>query len=103
MIPFGTQLIGRTEKALTAILARHLEGTGLDESGWIALTLAVTGGGPVGDEDRALWTRVREANTAVTDRLWGDLPAADLETAARVLTTVLDRADQLAGRAASAR
>ncbi|BBH68059.1 hypothetical protein ACTI_47440 [Actinoplanes sp. OR16] len=102
MIPFGTQLVGRTEKALSAILSRHLEGTGLDEAQWITLTLAVTGGARVSDDDRALWDRVRAANTTVTSQLWGDLPTADLEAAARVLNTVLDRAGQFAARATSA-
>lgn len=44
MIPFGTQLLGRTEKALNALLIRELAGTGLDEHRWIALTLTVAGG-----------------------------------------------------------
>ncbi|WP_164842402.1 hypothetical protein [Actinoplanes solisilvae] len=44
-IPFGAQLIGRTEKALNALLERELSGTGLTEPQWVALTLTV---GPVG-------------------------------------------------------
>ena len=39
-----------------------------------------------------LHTRIRVGVAQITERLWGDLPAADLETAARVLTIVLDRA-----------
>jgi hypothetical protein len=172
--PFGTQLIGRTEKALSTILAAHLAGTGLTEAHWVTLTLIVTSrdrspertfgrepGTPLAaDEDRPpertigrepgtplatgedrspertfgrereapaaikaagpalredlaalglietgpdgavsattkgreLWQEVRAANTEVTARLWGDLPEADLATAARVLNTILSRA-----------
>ncbi|GID30607.1 MarR family transcriptional regulator [Paractinoplanes brasiliensis] len=45
-IPFGPQLIGRTEKALNALLDRELAGTGLSEPQWVALTLTVTADGP---------------------------------------------------------
>ncbi|TDC37404.1 MarR family transcriptional regulator [Micromonospora sp. 15K316] len=44
-IPFGTQLIGRTEKALNAILDRQLAGTGITEPQWVTLTLTAAGGG----------------------------------------------------------
>jgi len=37
--------------------------------------------------------RILDANIDVTKRLWGDLPAEDLATTARVLATVLERAD----------
>jgi DNA-binding MarR family transcriptional regulator len=39
--PF-TAVLGQTEKALNAILDRHLAGTGLTEHHWIALTLTAT-------------------------------------------------------------
>jgi DNA-binding MarR family transcriptional regulator len=42
---FSPQLIGQTEKALNAILARQLSGTGLTEPQWVTLVLAV-GAGP---------------------------------------------------------
>ncbi|MFD4988184.1 hypothetical protein [Streptomyces sp. NPDC058374] len=42
----------------------------------------------------AFHDRVSAANARFTDALWGDLPADELETAARVLRTVLARADQ---------
>ncbi|RKS74329.1 winged helix DNA-binding protein [Actinomadura pelletieri DSM 43383] len=48
--PFGTALIGQTEKALNAILTRQLAGTGITEPQWVTLTLTVVGGGAV---DRA--------------------------------------------------
>ncbi|BBF99488.1 MULTISPECIES: hypothetical protein [Pseudonocardia] len=47
MIAFGTQLVGRTEKALNALLLQELAGTGLDEHRWIALTLTTAGGDDV--------------------------------------------------------
>jgi hypothetical protein len=42
------RVIGQAEKTLNAILARHLDGTGLTEPQWVILTLAVTGGGSFG-------------------------------------------------------
>lgn len=135
---FGTALIGRTEKALNAILDRQLAGTGISEPQWVTLTLAVVGGGDldrnelvgrvgaatrftpaavherigelaaagllrdggdgrirVTDQGRARWTQVRAAIGPITERLWGDLPAEDLAVAGRVLSTVLDRADDM--------
>ncbi|MBL7257459.1 MarR family winged helix-turn-helix transcriptional regulator [Paractinoplanes lichenicola] len=134
-IPFGPQLIGRTEKALNALLDRELAGTGLTEPQWVALTLAVLAEGtlppaslaarvaealrvaePVAREhlvalagaglvvttadltvaptDRGLevWKSVRAATSRITESLWGDLPTADRETTARVLSAVLTRA-----------
>lgn len=44
---------------------------------------------PAGQE---LVGRVQERTTALTTTLWSDLPEADLDTAARVLGTVLERA-----------
>jgi hypothetical protein len=46
---FSTQLTGQTEKTLNVILGRLLAGTGLDETQWVTLTLAVMGSEP---EDR---------------------------------------------------
>jgi DNA-binding MarR family transcriptional regulator len=45
------------------------------------------------DAGRELHARIRAINTQLTERLWGDLPAEDLETAARVLGIVLQRAN----------
>ena len=36
---------------------------------------------------------VRQHVDVITQRLWGDLPAADLDVAGRVLRTVLERAE----------
>lgn len=135
---FGTQLIGKTEKALNAILDRQLAGTGLTEPQWVTLTLAVMSGGTIDqgpflsriagamkishaeararidelaaaqllqvpeddgspvsvtDAGSQLHARIRTAVTEITERLWGDLPADDLNIAGRVLATVLDRAN----------
>lgn len=38
--PFGSQLIGETEKTLNALLRRFLDGTGLTEPQWVTLRLA---------------------------------------------------------------
>jgi hypothetical protein len=45
------------------------------------------------DAGLQLHTPIRAAVTRITERLWGDLPAADLATAGRVLSTVLERAN----------
>jgi DNA-binding MarR family transcriptional regulator len=47
----------------------------------------------VTDTGQRLHAQVRASVTQITERLWGDLPADDLATAARVLTTVLERAN----------
>jgi DNA-binding MarR family transcriptional regulator len=49
--------------------------------------VALTAGG------RRLIDDVRERTASITQRLWGDLPDADLDVAARVLATVLERAE----------
>jgi hypothetical protein len=56
----------------------------LDDSGSPEVTVTNAG--------RELHARIRAANVELTDRLWGDLPADDLATAANVLATVLERA-----------
>ena len=45
------------------------------------------------DAGQQLHGRIRTAVTQITQRLWGDLPAEDLATAGRVLSTVLARAN----------
>jgi hypothetical protein len=47
---FGPPLIGQAEKALNAILARELEGSGLSETGWVLLRLTAGAGGRLGRE-----------------------------------------------------
>ena len=43
----NTRVIGQAEKTLNAILERQLAGTGLTETQWVILTLAVGSGGTV--------------------------------------------------------
>jgi DNA-binding MarR family transcriptional regulator len=59
------------------------------------LDLPASDGAPitVTESGQQLYRRVRAATGEVTQRMWGDLPAADLEAAGRVLRTVLSRAD----------
>jgi DNA-binding MarR family transcriptional regulator len=52
----------------------------------------------VTDAGRQLQGRIRGAVGEITERLWGDLPAEDLAVAARVLTTVFERATVELGR-----
>ncbi|HWE07780.1 MAG TPA: hypothetical protein VG325_00400 [Solirubrobacteraceae bacterium] len=47
----------------------------------------------VTDAGQQLHSHIRTAVTQITERLWGDLPAEDLATAGRVLSTILERAD----------
>ena len=42
---------------------------------------------------KQLHTQIRAAVGQITQRLWGDLPVEDLDTAGRVLSTVLARAN----------
>lgn len=43
-IPFGTRLVGQTEKTLTAILERLLAGSGINEPEWVGLIVTIHGG-----------------------------------------------------------
>lgn len=137
VIPFGTRLIGQTEKTLNAILERLLVGSGVSEPQWVALvtirrapawstemgdvaaTLKIThsevaakviaplrAAGLVGEADGGLTLTsegtefvddIRRRVAEITERLWGDIPQADLDTAASVLSLVGERAhDELA-------
>jgi DNA-binding MarR family transcriptional regulator len=51
------------------------------------------------DAGQRLYGQIRTAATRITQRLWGDLPAEDLATAGRVLSTVLARANAELGAA----
>jgi hypothetical protein len=48
----------------------------------------------VTDAGQQLHGQIRTAVTQITQRMWGDLPADDLATAGRVLSTVLARANE---------
>jgi hypothetical protein len=135
---FTTQLLGRTEKTLNAILAQLLAGSSVTEPQWVALNLAVSNDGeisrdiytglvagalrvseaeagaqiselaaarlldlPASDTEpiavtesgQQFYQQIRAATGEITQRMWGDLPTIDLETAGRVLSTILGRAD----------
>jgi DNA-binding MarR family transcriptional regulator len=47
----------------------------------------------VTDAGQQLHARIRAGATATTQRLWSDLPAEELETTGRVLSTILERAN----------
>ncbi|HWF51999.1 MAG TPA: hypothetical protein VG294_15270 [Solirubrobacteraceae bacterium] len=85
------ELVGRLAGALkiTDAEARarigELAAAGLVEAGDEVVTVTTAG--------LELHTRVRTATVETTERLWGDLPAEDLETAGSVLATVLIRAN----------
>ncbi len=74
-LPFGAQLIGRTEKALNAILDRQLAGTGVTEPEWVALTLAATA--PPGELTGRISEALRVDEDAARARL-AELTAAGL-------------------------
>ena len=65
------------------LAAARLLATG--ETGQVAAT----------DAGQAQWNEIRAAVTQITQGLWGDLPAEDLATAARVLSTVRARANEV--------
>jgi DNA-binding MarR family transcriptional regulator len=47
----------------------------------------------VTDAGRRLYDEIRSDVARITERMWGDLPAEDLDTAGRVLSIVLERAN----------
>ena len=75
--PFGPQLIGETEKALNALLLRHLEGTGLTEPLWVALRVADQLDGTV-DGDGLANTVARRARFVDAPALVGTLTTRGL-------------------------
>ena len=88
------QLIGRVVAALKvrdadadSVIAELAAAQLLQASDGDASRLEVTDGG------RQLHGRIRAQVSEITERLWGDLPAEDLATAGRVLSTVLARAN----------
>src|SRR4051794_14104975 len=72
-ITFGPELIGRTEKALNAILTRELAATGVTEPRWVTLTLAVMRPGAIAPISEAL-----KVDEATARRHLADLAALAL-------------------------
>lgn len=52
----------------------------------------------VTDAGTRLHAQIRAANNELVERLWGDLPGDELATAARVLGSILDRANAELGK-----
>jgi hypothetical protein len=102
--PFGPQLIGETEKTLSAVLRRSLEGTGLGEPQWVTLRLAGMLDGTVDTDglveavaNRAHFENAAELVSDVTDR--GLVEDGRITGAGRdLLATVLERSDLTAGQ-----
>ena len=76
-IPFGPELVGRTEKTLQALLRRTLEAAGLTEPQWVTLRVAESGdGGDGGDRgelaalvhDRARFDDAHALVSTLTER-----------------------------------
>lgn len=96
------ELAGRVAGALK--VSRVEADARIDELAVAQLVQAPDGeGSPVKltDAGQQMFGQIRAATTEITERLWGDLPAEDLAAAARVLSTVLARAN--AGLADTAR
>ncbi|GGM80302.1 hypothetical protein ACFFX1_33945 [Dactylosporangium sucinum] len=68
----------------------------LAEGGLVRLDAA--GAATATEAGRARWSEVRAEIGPITERLWGDLPKADLDVTGRVLGTILDRANQYLAR-----
>jgi len=88
--PVREQFTGQVAAALRTdreTAADHI--ARLTAKGFVADTpgLALTESG------REFLGRMRRGTGAITGRLWGDLPAADLATTSRVLSTILERAE----------
>jgi DNA-binding MarR family transcriptional regulator len=137
-----TQLIGRTERALSPLMDRVLAGTGGTFHQWVALNFTAVNGDSIdrgqliarlanvlqiddtaaeatiagmaderllqtasgsvvalSDAGRERYAGIRAAIDQTTASLFADIPADDLATAQRVLTTVAERADTQLARA----
>jgi hypothetical protein len=97
----STRVIGQAEKTLNAILDRELAGTGLTESQWVILTLAVISGGTV-ERDQfarqvagALKIGEAEAQARIDEMVAAQQLQPSSEGSA---VTVTDAARQLHGR-----
>lgn len=74
-----------SERDVTARVSELVDRKLLDDSASAKLTVT--------DAGAQLHAQIRTANTELTARLWGDLPADQLATAAHVLAIVLERAN----------
>jgi DNA-binding MarR family transcriptional regulator len=132
------RLIGRTERALVALMGPVLASTGGTFHEWVVLNLTAVSGGPIertqlrarvtdalkvddatveaaitelaaaglletvagsvvalSDSGRGRYARIRTAIDETTAPLYADIPADDLATTQRVLTTLAEQASAL--------
>jgi len=54
------RVIGETEKTLNAFLGRLLAGTGVAEPQWVILSVAITGGGSITQQQAAFALKITE-------------------------------------------
>jgi predicted ArsR family transcriptional regulator len=91
------RVIGETEKTLNAFLGRLLAGTGIAESQWVILSVAITGGGSVTPQQAAFALKITEPQAQdqldqlttagyLTDRTSVTQRAQDLFTRVRAAT-----------------
>ena len=100
--PFGPQLVGETEKTLTALLRRFLAETGLSEAQWVTLRVAQLYGADDTEAlaaavaDRAHFPDASDLVGSLTDR--GLLEAGQLTPAGRdVISRVLATSERETG------
>ncbi len=100
--PFGPQLVGETEKTLTALLRRFLAETGLSEAQWVTLRVAQLYGADDTEAlaaavaDRADFPDASDLVGSLTDR--GLLEAGQLTPAGRdVISRVLATSERETG------
>ncbi|MFI7610950.1 MarR family winged helix-turn-helix transcriptional regulator [Nonomuraea terrae] len=76
---FGPEVIGQTEKALNALLERHLAGTSITEPQWVTLTLTVVSDGTLsGDALAERVSRSLKVDQATAHQRIVELTAANL-------------------------
>ena len=99
---FSPRLIGQTEKALNAILARELDGTGLSEPGWVLLKLAQAAGGRLGRQELVVQAQAAaKFDRQRTEAEIESLLSADLLAAEGSVVVLTDDARALQARVGS--
>jgi DNA-binding MarR family transcriptional regulator len=88
------EFTGRVAHALKADQQTAASHIGQLAANGLVLTASEAGSAvTLTEAGQQLLRRVQEQVGGVTQRLWGDLPAPDLDVARRVLSTVLERAE----------
>jgi DNA-binding MarR family transcriptional regulator len=89
-----TAQVARALKVNQETAANHI--TQLEAKGLVLTAPTAPGTGSavtLAEAGQRFVHRVRQQTGDVTQRLWGDVPASDLEVVGRVLSTVLERAE----------